>query len=191
MAAVAAPAAAARTAFAHLAAAAAGSATTTTAAAAAPAAAARTASAPAAIAATAAAPVARVASEVAARLAARITAEVPARLSAIGARFTALGIGGLGRAIHRLTIHDARPFFVPLAKGCETGDTGSGSSWRRALDSPETRSRPAVRMVSGGSDHGEETSRSASAPREAAHSELGRFLYQWDASPVRREGACL
>jgi len=187
MAAVAAPAAAARTAFAHLAAAAARAAAGTTTTAAAPAAATRTASAPAAVAATAAAPVARVASEVAARLAARftarITAEVPARLAAIG-------VGGLGRTVHGLTIHDSRPFFVPLAKGCETGDTGSGSSWRRAIDSPETRSRPLGRMVSGGSDHGEETSRSASAPREAAHSEAGRFLYQWDASPVRREGAC-
>jgi len=182
---VAAPATAARTAVAHLAAAAAaaaGAATAATTTAAAPAAATRTASAPAAIAATAAAPVARVASEVAARLS--------ARLSAIGARLAAIEVGGLGRTVHGLTIHDSRPFFVPLAKGCETGDTGSGSSWRRAVDSPETRSRPAVRMVSGGSDHEGETARSASAPREAAHSELGRFLYQWDASPVRREGAC-
>jgi hypothetical protein len=188
MSAVAAAASAALSAVAHLAATTAATPTarapaiTAAASAAATAAAARSAAATAAASASTAAPVARIAPEVAPRLAAEVTTWFAARLAAIG-------VGVLGRTVHGLLIHDARPFFIPVAKGCERGDTGSGSSWRRAVDSPETRSRPAGRMVSGGSDHSEETARSASAPREAAHSEAGRFLYQWDASPVRQEGA--
>src|SRR5262249_25942683 len=171
VAAVAAPAAAATAAFTEFAAAFASAIATIAAAAAAPSAAARPAAATAAAAASTAARVARIAPEVAARIAAEL------------AGIAALGVGELGRTVHRLFVHDARPFSVPVAKGCERGETGSGSSWRRAVDSPETRSRPAGRMVSGGSDHGEETARSASAPREAAHSVAGRFLYQWDARP--------